>query len=127
MFSINTELERIRNSGLIVSRTAFGKSSTSYDICKPISVSGNTRKNYQMSILIDSGKIRCDAPITTLSFKENVWIFYLGEWPPGPGRGDFELTFPTLKTAVDSILDYYFGDPSRMNSPELVELDDDVE
>ena len=79
-----------------------------------------------MSILLDSGKIRCDAPITTLSFKKDVWIFYLGECAPGPGPGDFELTFPTLKTAVDSILDYYFGDPSRMNPPKPLTLDDDV-
>jgi hypothetical protein len=33
---------------------------------------------------------------------------------PSPGPGDFLNRWPTAEEAIDDVLDYYFGDPSRM-------------
>ena len=38
----------------------------------------------------------------------------------GPGPGDFERTFNSHEDAADAVLEYYFGDPSLMNPPEVL-------
>jgi hypothetical protein len=48
-------------------------------------------------------------------------IFCVKESVPGPGPGDFEEKFDDVESCFKSVLDYYFGDPSRMNPPELLE------
>jgi hypothetical protein len=72
---------------------------------------------------VEQDKIRCDAPSAHLYPKEDKWIFEVWEFIPGPGPGDFREEFASITDAIPVILDYYFGDPSKMNPPELLEYE----
>ncbi len=77
-----------------------------YNIQKPDELCGNTREG--------------SAPSSIICEKDGEWIFEVHCYTPGPGPGDFTLSFPSLDSAIDSVLDYYFGDPIRMNPPNYV-------
>lgn len=125
MHSSSIEFDRLKKVGLLVKSNPFGRHSVSYFISKPASILGNTRKNCRRFVTIGSEKIVCDAPSTKFFLEGDKWVFSLHELAPGPGPGDFELFFSDIETAVDSIIDYYFGDPGRMNPSELLSCDED--
>lgn len=93
-----------------------------YEIAKPESVMGNTRPDY--TVYFSSGEVVCDAPCTRIYPKGGKWVFELWEFIPGPGPGDFREEFLSITEAIPVIVDYYFGDPSKMNPPELLEYED---
>ncbi|MBZ0189091.1 MAG: hypothetical protein K8F91_22795, partial [Candidatus Obscuribacterales bacterium] len=43
------------------------------------------------------------------------WIVRGQEHIPTPGPGDFENEWSTPEEAIKDILEFYFGDPGRMN------------
>ncbi len=115
-------IQKLEKTGLLV--LPFGSISpfpNGYSIAKPTSVLGNTRKDCEC--LFGNDKIPCDAPVANIYPKENKWVFEISEWIPGPAIGDFQHLFGSIDDAVLSILDYYFGNPSRMNPPELLEIE----
>jgi hypothetical protein len=57
-----------------------------------------------------------DAPALRLSTDNGDWIVSLHEYVPGPGPGDFRHLHGHLADAIADILDYYFGDPARMQA-----------
>ncbi|AFY54715.1 hypothetical protein Riv7116_2190 [Rivularia sp. PCC 7116] len=115
-------IQKLEKAGLLVIPFgSVGPFANGYSVAKPTLVSGNTRIDCEC--LLGSDRIPCDAPVANLYPKEDKWIFEISEWVPGPGIGDFQDSFESIDDAVSPILDYYFGDPSRMNPPELLEIE----
>lgn len=115
-----TAIDKLVDSNLLV--CAYDKNSPysgGYSICKPKSVIGNKRTEYE--VYCGDEEILCDAPCTSLYPQNGRWIVEVWEFIPGPGLGDFQLAFDQIDDAVSSIIDYYFGNPLRMNPPELLE------
>ena len=102
------KLERLTEAGLVVTKrlTTHLYYGGGYDVNKPDEVRGNTREY--------------GAPKSILCEIDGQWVFEVHCHAPGPGPGDFTLTFPSLQLAIDSIIDYYFDDPVRMNPPQYV-------
>jgi hypothetical protein len=55
-----------------------------------------------------------DAPALWLFAEKATWVVKLHEYTPGPGPGDFHHTYDELPEAIEDVLDYYFGNPDRM-------------
>lgn len=43
------------------------------------------------------------------------WVVTVHDYIPGPGPGDFRNEWDTPEEAVTDILDFFFGDQTRMN------------
>ena len=119
MSTLDTELIRLEKAGLIV-RKIEGGNILKFRILKPTSTRGNARKQSEFYVRNGSERILCSPPRSMLVQQENSWVFKVWEWTPGPGPGDFRTSYASISDAVDAILDYYFGDPSKMNPPELL-------
>jgi hypothetical protein len=113
------EIRELKKTGLLISNISAGPYEGGYSIAKPKPVPGNSRKDWE--VFLGAGKIECDGPIARVFFRENKWIFQVWESIPGPGPGDFQEKYDSASEAFVSVLDYYFGDPSKMNPPELLE------
>jgi len=84
-------------------------------IGKPMSKGGNSLPEYECHWSIGDGEeVIVDAPVTQLHFSEGFWHVTVHEYVPGPGPGDFVHSHSTIDLAVQDIIDYYFGDPSRI-------------
>jgi hypothetical protein len=117
--SIVNVISTLEHKDLIVDPYGeIGPFSGGYLIAKPESVPGNRRQNYET--YLGSEEILCDAPCTRIYPKDGKWIFELWEWVPGPGPGDFQEEYLSINDTVPAILDYYFGDPNKMNPPQLM-------
>ncbi|MBW4458770.1 MAG: hypothetical protein KME47_00735 [Nodosilinea sp. WJT8-NPBG4] len=113
---------KLKEAGLLVDTFShFGLEGHNYDIAKPASVPGNTRPDSEFFFWCGEEGIPCDAPAARLYLTEKGWIFEVWVFIPGPGPGDFRRLFPSPDEAVNAIVEYYFGDPSEMNPPELAE------
>lgn len=117
-------VKKLKSAGLFLNARGTNKPcENGYTIAKPKRARGNTRKNCEVLIAVKGGpkwhKIRCDAPISYLYPKNFKWIFRVGEFTSAVKPGDFEEEFASINDAVSVILDYYFGDSSKMNPPEL--------
>ncbi len=125
MSEINA-VNKLKSAGLFLNARGTSKPcENGYTIAKPKQARGNTRKNWEVLIVVKGGpkwhKVRCDAPISYLYPKNNKWIFRVGEFTSSVEYGDFEEEFASIDDAVSAVLDYYFGNPSKMNPPELFE------
>ena len=49
-----------------------------------------------------------------LYFENGLWIFRVWDHVPGPGPDDFAYGYEDLDRAVDAVLDYYQGEPTRI-------------
>ena len=114
-------IKKLKEAGLLVKFNRVGPYSDGYTITKPATTLGNTRIDWE--VYFGSEEILCDAPTARLYPQNNQWIFQVWQSVPGPGPGDFRETFSSITDAVNVILNYYFGDPSKMNPPELLDLD----
>ncbi len=119
-------VKKLKSAGLFINALGTNKPcENGYTIAKPKQARGNTRKNWEVLIAVKGGlkwnKVRCDTPISYLYPKNNKWIFRVGEFTSAVEPGDFEEEFASINDAVPAVLDYYFGNPSKMNLPELFE------
>ncbi|MFB8796669.1 MAG: hypothetical protein U7126_21170 [Microcoleus sp.] len=114
-------ITKLKKAGLLVEPNCNIPDSDGYTIVKPASISGNSRKNWEE--YFGAEEILFDAPSASLYSDNDKWTFQIWESVPGPGIGDFQMNFSSIMDAVEAILDYYFGDPSKMNPPELIELE----
>lgn len=123
--SKNQVLDRLTNLGLLIhSYSDLSPYPGGYLVAKPKSIKGNTRKNEEAYFGDDD--ILCDAPPVYLYPHDDVWIVKVSECVPGPGPGDFQISFESLNDATSSIIDYFFGEPYRMNPPELLNLENSI-
>ncbi len=79
-------------------------------IAKPAAIEGNCVSTYEGSC----AGVPIDAPEVLLLPTEQGWIVLNQEHIPTSGPGDFKNVWPTQQEAVDDILDFYFGNPERM-------------
>jgi len=91
-----------------------------FKIFKPSSISGNARQENGFDIYHNSQRVHCSAPGSMIRQEGENWTFKVWIWVPGPGPGDFKETYSSISEVVDAVLDYYFGDSSKMNPPELL-------
>jgi hypothetical protein len=120
--SVSIEVSRLLNAGLLVEYNEFGPYKNGWSIGKPAAIQGNTRKNYESYFYSGDDEVLCDAPSATIFPRDFCWIFQIWECVPQMGFGDFELQFESIDLAVNAVLEYYFGNPTKMNPPELLEL-----
>lgn len=130
---------RLRSTGLICRRCLYGPFRNGFYIWKPASIGGNFREGFEpcgfIRLLdveleeppepfddVDGDDPESNAPAAWLfPTPEGKWHFILQVFCGARGPGDFENEHPTVESAVDDIIDYYFGDPVRMSPPELIE------
>ncbi len=86
---------------------------------KPKTTAGNSIPNYSSGFMIDvesNNEIEFDAPPVWFFGHCGVWVVQAQQYSPVPGPGDFIDEWETAEQAVDDILDFYFGDPKRMEA-----------
>ena len=110
--------ERLQQSGLLVDWNGpIGPFANGFAVAKPTATPGNSIPDWKA--FWGPERIPINAPIAHVYPWEGRWVFQISEYIPGPGPGDFVRFFDTLEEAVTAVLDYYFGDPTLMNPPEL--------
>ncbi len=105
-------LQILRDAGLCVSKPFVENHSipSGVKVSKPISTNGNSIPNFKFGF----GGTEVDAPTLYFFIEQNKWIVYLQEGIPSMEDGDFLNTWDTPEEAVQDILDYYLGNPERM-------------
>lgn len=107
-------LKQLRERHLHVSQP-FQKGRTLEDavrVAKPATVPGN----FVLGFESECGEIPINAPALLLRSTNEGWVVLYQDHVPTPGPGDFENIWQTPQEAVDDILDFYFGNPERMNT-----------
>jgi hypothetical protein len=111
-------LDRLRNAGLVISEEPFVPDHVAYPnghiVGKPRETLGNSIP--EMEGYWGYTGIVLNAPTIYFYRARGKWVVAVEDWVPGPGPGDFVHAHDTPEGAIDDILDYYFGDPERMNS-----------
>ena len=109
---------KLRDRGLVLSAEPFVSTHQYYPdghvIGKPASVNGNNIPDYEWGWY--STDLVLNAPLVYFHREENDWVVTVHDYMPGPGAGDFVNRHDSADKAIQDILDYYFGDPSRINS-----------
>jgi len=108
----NRYLQSLRERGLFVSQPYIKGHVLEFGvkIGKPTSVPGNFIPEFETAY--DDTKM--NAPILTLFSTGDLWFTHVQEHIPNPGAGDFTNEWSSPEDAITDILDYFFGDPSRM-------------
>jgi len=113
-------LKRLRDAGLFVSEP-FSEGHGWEDgvrVGKPAQIQGNSIPNYQGGYITIGEEIQppeMDAPFVVLLSRNEGWIVRAQECIPQPGMGDFINVWKTADEAIQDILDFFFGNPDRMN------------
>ena len=105
-------LQRLRDKGLVVSEALMA--GNCYMVGKPSTVKGNSIPDPDYEIDWGSTDVLLDAPIVSFTRKWFGWVVAVHDYIPGPGPGDFVNRHRSAERALDDILDYFFGDPTRM-------------
>jgi len=112
-------LERLRAARLLVS-APYGPNHTAYPdgvaVGKPTAVPGNSTGKSRGLF----GSVEVDGPCPRLYYAGATWVVTVDEYIPGPGPGDFVNEWASAEDAVADILEYFFGDPSRMQAFSVV-------
>jgi hypothetical protein len=124
-------LERLTAAGIKCWRCSTGPFRHGFIVWKPIKTGGNARTGFRGAGVIrlsldddssDDEETQSDAPQAWIyPSSDQGWYFLVSVFTPGPGPGDFQNKHKNLGDAVSDVLDYYFGDPSRMNPQELLD------
>ncbi|MBP7860296.1 hypothetical protein KA183_01330 [bacterium] len=107
-------VQKLQNAGLFVA-PPFPEGHVmehGIDIGKPVETIGNRVEGFQTGY----DDIKMDAPIMTFFSTGEKWVVFVQESIPGPGPGDFLNTWDTQDEAVADILDFFLGNPERMNA-----------
>ena len=116
-------LEELRAAGLLVSAPFVPDHIAFPDgvsIGKPQAAGGHSLPDFECYHGRDEERILLDAPGLFLHGSGGKWYVTSHDFVPGPGPGDFVNTWATLGEAVADILDFYFGDASRMETKRRV-------
>ncbi len=113
-------LDQLRGAGLFVS-PPYSPTHGFPDgvrVGKPTSTRGNAIPGHQDGyIVIGDAPLppEMDAPMVVLFSMNNKWIVFAVDCSGGMGLGDFQNEWTTPQEAIQDILDFYLGDPKRMN------------
>lgn len=106
--------------GLYLARQETGPFRHGYIVCKPDTTKGNSRPGSKCGFGDLDNRSETDAPVSWIyPDPDGTWNFQVSVYVPGPGPGDFINNHPTMEDAITDLRDYYFGDPVRMNPPEI--------
>jgi len=108
-------MRRLSAAGLIMSEPFVPEHCAFPDgitIGKPTTVSGNSRTGHRARF----GGVEIDGPCPYLHCARSKWVVTVEEYEPGPGPGDFVNEWNTPDEAIADILEYFFGDPKRMQA-----------
>lgn len=111
---LKQHLDRLRDTGLLVSDPFVANHVAFPDgvmVAKPASVKGNSLPDFECSW----GGCKLDAPSLSLHSGGARWFVTSHDFIPGPGPGDFVNEWATAEEAVADVLDFYFGNPARMD------------
>jgi hypothetical protein len=114
------QLTRLKGAGLSVSGPDPPGETCScirLGVCKPRAIAGNSKPGYE-AWFGDGAREVTDAPTVLISGEYGRWVVRVHECIPGPGPGDFRHEHPRAEDAVTDVLDYYFGDPERVQPTE---------
>lgn len=117
----DSHIARLRSHGLFVappmpSDHAFPDGVL---VGKPATVSGNHIENYSTGFVLDvenDEQVEFDAPTVWFFGHCGVWVVQGQECSPVPGPADFLNEWGSPEAAVQDILDFFFGDPERMQA-----------
>lgn len=107
-------LKRLLDRGLLTSEP-FPKNHGWEDgvrIGKPTEIDGNFIPEHSYKFM----RVETNAPTVVLYARDNDWIVFAQDFNPTKGPGDFQNVWSSLEEAIDDILDFYFGDPARMQA-----------
>lgn len=112
-------IEKLRSHGLFVAKPMSSRHAFPDGVLvgKPIEVVGNYIPDYSTAYVIDLAadqKVRFDAPPLWFFAHSDVWVVHAQDSSPICGPGDFIDEWINPDEAVKDILDFYFGDPKRM-------------
>lgn len=116
------EKSKLLSCGLDVKKVPF---QDGYRVFKPNSVEGNFVEGYEQNYVdgvngtLDVTMV-LNSPISNIFEKSGKYSFLVWEFAPGPGPGDFENCFDDISDCIEDVIDYYFGDSSRMNEKKAV-------
>lgn len=113
--------QQLRHAGLFVSEPYVEGHAWEYGVRvgKPSTIAGNSIAGYDASYITIGDAPEppeMDAPMIILYTTGDVWIVHAQESVPEPGATDFINKWNSPEEAVADILDFYFGDPSRMRA-----------
>lgn len=113
-------LQRLRAAGLLVS-APFSPTHAWSDgvrVGKPFTTPGNTIPGYSAGYIVIGEDAeeppKMDAPWVVLYSVNGKWMVHSQECAPKAGIGDFHNVWNTSDEAISDILDFYFGNPERM-------------
>lgn len=110
-------LDKLTNAGLHVSPPVKAFRDGVW-VGKPTSTNGNSIEGYKAGYVVignDPAPPKMDAPM--LKFHKSgaeTWIVRGDDYVGGQGPGDFKNEWETVEEAIEDILDFFFGEPSRM-------------
>ncbi len=107
-------LQILEDSGLFVSKPYPEGHGWEHGVVvgKPTSIQGNYIEEYSTGY----GDIDMNAPTLVFHANPDAWIVLAQNFVPTLGPGDFQNSWDTPDEAVEDILDFYFGDSSRMQA-----------
>lgn len=112
------QIDLLKANGLVVERIESGGSRHGFYVCKPEEVAGNKVPGQRP---VKWRSLQTDALIALLHPNREEWVLHVecpwASWAPGPQAGPFYIcnNHASLANAVTDVLDYYFGDPNRMD------------
>lgn len=112
-------LQRLRTAGLFVSEPFPEGHGWEHGvrIGKPTTIPGNSIPGYQSGFVFIGESEEppdMDGPIVVFYRCGEDWIVRAQECVPKPGPGDFTNVWTNANDALQDILDFYFGNPERM-------------
>lgn len=117
-------IEKLRSRGLFVAEPRSPESCYPDGVLvgKPVNVPGNHIPGFSTCYadLAENKEVQFDAPPVWFYGHDGVWVVLAQDYSPVPGPGDFIDELNTPEEAIAKILDFYFGDPTRMKAKAKV-------
>lgn len=112
-------VEMLVVSGLEIVDQVVSAYGEKYWICKPSTTSGNHIRGYKISWVTSDRRVHCtDAPILQLVLKNNRWQVHAVDAVGDMAPADFVNDFDNPSDAVNDIIQFFLGEPSRMAQKE---------
>lgn len=115
------ELEKLRGASLFTSEFLPPEGARVRNVvlvAKPLSVTGNSISSYQSMVGNPEDWVLTDAPFLKIFHYDHKWFVESGNPTFGFDDSDFYTVWNTPTEAVNDVLDFFFGDKSRMEAKE---------
>lgn len=93
-------------------------------VCKPKNVPGHSFPGPHSGYVVIGDDVpeppEIDAPMLMFYTWDGEWVVRGQECVPSPGPADFQNAWQNPEDAISDILDFFFGDPTRMEKKAVV-------